>query len=295
MARKCEQARHSYEQQDPKIHVLSHSAANNISSPSSLGMEPVSWFPSVQKNGKEMWAIVPLIRTTRPTTPRTERQCSQKCQASEFSRNGTRELIFICSNRMARKCEQAWHSYEQEDKPIHVQRKRAINDVSSPSSLGMEPVSRLSAVQIEWQGNVSKRDIPMKKVKTNPRTEPQRNHRRQFSEFARDGTRELIIICSNRMARKCEQAWHLYEQEDPPIHVQSHSVVSAVGCPSLLGMEPVSWLLSDATEWQGDVSKLDIHKKTTNQSTYWASTSLTTGVLRVRSEWNPWVDLHLLK
>jgi hypothetical protein len=38
-------------------------------------------------------------------------------------------------------------------------------DVSSPSSLGMEPVSWLKTAQIEWkQGNVSKRDIHANKT-----------------------------------------------------------------------------------------------------------------------------------
>jgi hypothetical protein len=105
-----------------------------------------------------MWARVTFIRTRRHINPRTEPHASQRCQFSKFARNVSRKLIIIYSNIMARKCEQGWHSYEQ-DKPIHVQSHRPVNDVSFPSSLGMEPVSWLSAVQIEWQENVSKPSI----------------------------------------------------------------------------------------------------------------------------------------
>jgi hypothetical protein len=38
----------------------------------------------------------------------------------------------------------------------------------------------------------------MRKRQTNPRTEGQVNQRRQLSKFARNGTRELICIYSNR-------------------------------------------------------------------------------------------------
>jgi hypothetical protein len=34
----------------------------------------------------------------------------------------------------------------------------------------------------------------LEKRKTNPRTDRQESQRRQFSEFARNGTRELIIV-----------------------------------------------------------------------------------------------------
>jgi hypothetical protein len=68
---------------------------------------------------------------------------------------------------MARKCEQDWHSYEQ-DKPIHVPSDSSVNDRISPSWLGIEPVSALLSAQIEWQANVSKRDIS--KNKTNQST-----------------------------------------------------------------------------------------------------------------------------
>jgi hypothetical protein len=64
---------------------------------------------------------------------------------------------------MASKCEQAWQSC-QHDKPIHVQVYSPVNDVSFPISLGIEPSSWLESVQIEWQGNVSKRDIPANKT-----------------------------------------------------------------------------------------------------------------------------------
>jgi hypothetical protein len=102
-----------------------------------------------------MWASVTFM-STRQTNPRTKIQLSQQRQFSEFARNWTRELTEPCSNRMARKCEQAWHSCQQ-DKPIHVRSTSLVKDVSSPSSLGMEPVSWLYPVQkIEWQGNVSK-------------------------------------------------------------------------------------------------------------------------------------------
>jgi hypothetical protein len=193
---------------------------------------------------------------------------------------------------MASKCEQAWHSYEQ-DKPIHIPSDRWVNDVSSPSSLGIEFVSWLWSVQIEWPANVSKHNIHTNK-KNHPRTEIQLSQPQKFCEFARNGTRELIMICSNRMARKCEQAWHPYKK-DKPIHVPSHSSVNDVSSPSSLGIWPVSWLYSDGTEWQGTVSKRGIHKNEINQSTYRNPDRSTTSVLRVRSEWNLWVDSHLFK
>jgi hypothetical protein len=40
---------------------------------------------------------------TRKSNPRTEIQASQRYKFLEFARNGTRELIFSCSNRMATK------------------------------------------------------------------------------------------------------------------------------------------------------------------------------------------------
>jgi hypothetical protein len=45
-------------------------------------------------------------------------------------------------------------------------------------------VSLFSSVQIEWQGNVSKRDIHANKRQTDARTEAQFIQQRQFSEFA---------------------------------------------------------------------------------------------------------------
>ncbi len=64
---------------------------------------------------------------------------------------------------MARKGEQAWHSYEQ-DKPIHILRNNLVNYVSALSLLRMEPMSWLPSVQIERQENVSKHDIHANKT-----------------------------------------------------------------------------------------------------------------------------------
>jgi hypothetical protein len=53
----------------------------------------------------------------------------------------------------------------EQGKPMQVLKqsviKSVINDVTSPSSLGIKPVSGLESVPIEWQGNVNKRDIPL--------------------------------------------------------------------------------------------------------------------------------------
>jgi hypothetical protein len=98
-----------------------------------------------------MWARVTFM-PTRHINPRTEKQIIQRCQCSEFARNGTGELIFNCSNKMVRKCEQAWHSCQQ-DTSIHVLRSSRVNDVRSRRPLGMEPVRSLDPVQIEWQGS----------------------------------------------------------------------------------------------------------------------------------------------
>jgi hypothetical protein len=68
----------------------------------------------------------------------------------------------------------------------------------------MEPVSLLLSVQTEWQENVSKHDIH-KTRQTNSRTDIQESQQSKFSKFTQNGTREFIFICSNRMARKCEQ------------------------------------------------------------------------------------------
>jgi hypothetical protein len=234
-----------------------------------------------------MWASVTLM-PSRHTNPHTEFQAKQRSQFSEFARNRTRMLIINCSNRMARKCEQRWHSYEQ-DPPIHVRRWRKLNDVSSPSSLGMEPVSWLFSDRIEWQGNVSQRDIHANK--RNPST----------YRVAGESTTSVLRVRSEwnlwvdyhlieyRMAMECEQAWHRCRQ-DKPIHVLSASEVNEVSSPSSLGMEPVSWLSPVQIEWQGNVSKCDIHANKTNESTYWDTYQSTTKVFWVRSEWNPWVD-----
>jgi hypothetical protein len=95
----------------------------------------------IKLNGKEMWASMTFIRTSQ-TNPRAEPQRSQQGKFSEFARNWTRELIKICSNRMARKCEHGWHSCQQ-DKPMYIRNHSSVNNVPSPSSLGIEPVSWL--------------------------------------------------------------------------------------------------------------------------------------------------------
>jgi hypothetical protein len=110
-------------------------------------------------NGKEMWASVTFVPTRQTTNTRTEAQIISRHQCSEFGWNGTSELIWPCSNRMARKCEQAWLSCYQDKQPIHVQRCTIPKEVSAPSSVGMEPLSWLVAVKTEWQGIVSKRDF----------------------------------------------------------------------------------------------------------------------------------------
>jgi hypothetical protein len=238
MTSKCEQAWHSC-QQDKSIHVPSPNVVNDVSSLSSLGMEPVSPLKPVQIEWPANVSKRDMHANKRQTNPRTEPQQSQWHQFSEFARNRARELIKFCSNRMARKCELAWHSCQQ-DKYIHVPSHSKVNDVSAPSSLGMEPVSPLKPVQREWQDMwASVTFMPTRQ--TNPRTEPQQSQRRQFPEFARNWTRELIINCSNRMAGKCELAWHSCQQ-DTPIHVPRFSVVNDVSSPSSLGIEPVTWL-----------------------------------------------------
>jgi hypothetical protein len=101
-----------------------------------------------------MWASVTLM-PSRQTNPRTERKMFQRLQFSEFARNGTRELIRICSNRMASKCENAWHAC-QHDKSIRVPSDSPVNAVSSPSSLGIDPLRSLSLspeTEAEWKIN----------------------------------------------------------------------------------------------------------------------------------------------
>jgi hypothetical protein len=131
---------------------------------------------------------------------------------------------------------------------------------------------------------------------TNPRTEPQSSQRRKFFEFARNWTRELIITWWNRLARKCEPAWHSYEQ-DSPIHVPRYIQVNDVSSLSSLGMEPVSWLSPDGTEWQGKVSGSMRDRPTNkiNRATYRATVKSTTSVLRIGSELNLWVDFQLIE
>jgi hypothetical protein len=240
-----------------------------------------------------MWASGVTFMRTRKTNGRTKGQFSQRLQCSEFDRNWSRKLIIIWSNKLARKCEQAWQSSEQ-DKPMHVRRCSIVNDVSAPSSFGIEPVSWSESVQIEWQGNVSKRDFHANKRQTNARTERQNNQQSKSSEFAGNWTRELILIWSSRMARKCEQAWHSCQQ-DKSIHVRSDRWVNDVSVTSSLGIEPVSWLFSDQTEGQGHVSKRDFHANETNQCTYGATVQPMTSILRVRSELTPLVHYHLIE
>jgi hypothetical protein len=180
---------------DKPIHLRRYSwEKKDVSSPSSLGIEPFSWFSSVQ---------------------------------IEWQGNVSK----------------LQHSL-QHDKPVHVHSASVVNDVSAPSSLGIDPVSWFSSVQIEWQENVSKRDIHANKRKNNARTEEQVIQQRQFSELARNWTGELIIICSNRMVRKCEQASHSCER-DKPMHVRRYSRVNKVSAPSSLGIFPLSWLESN--------------------------------------------------
>ncbi len=115
----------------------------------------------IKQNGKQMWASVTSI-WTRQKNPRTKIQASRQLQISKFAWNWTRESITTWLNRMvASKCEHAWQSSKQE-KPIHIPSHSWANDQSSPSSpslVGIEPVSWLEFVQTEWQRNVSKRDI----------------------------------------------------------------------------------------------------------------------------------------
>jgi hypothetical protein len=198
----------------------------------------------------------------------------------------------IWSNRMTNKSEQAWHSNEE--------------DNQSTYRISGLPTTSVLRVRLEWNPWVDwgLTEYNGKEMwasvtfigtrQTEPRTERQRSQQRQFSEFARNGTRELIISWWNRMVRKCEQAWHSNEQ-DRRTHVPSHSSVNEAISPSSLGVEPVSWLVADWTEWQGNVSKLKIHKNKIHQSTYRATAESTTSVLRVRSEWNPSVDYKLME
>jgi hypothetical protein len=198
------------------MHVRSARTVNNVSSPSSLGMEPVrrlrsvrtEWQGNVSKRG---------IHTNK-THQSTYWDTLQSTTSVVWVRSEWNPRVdYNLMNRMARKCEQAWYSCQQ-DKPIHVRSPREVNDVNFPSSLGMEPVmSGLPADRIEWQANVIEqngKELWARSVKfmptrhTNARTERQRNQLRKFSEFAGNGTRELIKLWWNRGAR---QAWHSYD------------------------------------------------------------------------------------
>jgi len=99
-----------------------------------------------------MWEAV-RVMPTRQADPRTERPEIQQSQFTEFGLNGTHQLTISWKNRMARKCEPAWQSMQQEksNQTRNVPRISGVNDFSSPSSLGMEPVSLLSADQRERQ------------------------------------------------------------------------------------------------------------------------------------------------
>jgi hypothetical protein len=101
-------------QQGTPIDVQRSSKVKEVRSPSSVGMEPVSSFKSVQKEWQgnvSQWDShnMPI----RHTNPRTESQSSQGGKISEFRWNGTREFIQICSKRMARKCEPVGQSCER--------------------------------------------------------------------------------------------------------------------------------------------------------------------------------------
>jgi hypothetical protein len=184
-----------------------------------------------------MWAGVPFIRT-RQINPRTEPQLSQRRQCSEFARNGSRQLIIICTNRMARKCEQAWHDYKQ-DTPIHVPRSSRVNDASRPSSLRMELESWLFPVQI---GKKMWASVPFIRTRqTNARTEIQCIQWSRLSEFARNCPVELIRIWWNS-GKEMWASVTLMPRKDKPIHVQRYSSVNDVSAPSTLGIDPVSWL-----------------------------------------------------
>jgi hypothetical protein len=135
----------------------------------------------------------------------------------------------------------------------------------------------------------------MRTRQTNARTEKQPSQRGKFSEFARNWPRELIIIWSNRIARKCERAWYLYEQ-DKPMHVRRYRWVKDVSSPSSLGINPVSWFWSDQAEWQANVCKRGNHANKRKQCTYRAKVQSTRSVLWVRSEFTPRVDdFYLIK
>jgi hypothetical protein len=93
-----------------------------------------NWTSKLARKYEHAWHSI-----IRQTIPRTEIQSSQRWKFSEFTRNGTREISISCSNIMARNGEQTWDSCQQ-DKPIHVQSQINFSKVSSPISLGMEPV-----------------------------------------------------------------------------------------------------------------------------------------------------------
>jgi hypothetical protein len=96
---------------------------------------------------------------------------------------------------------------------------------------------------------------------------------------------QINLFWSSRMASKCEQAWHSCQQ-DTRLHIPSHRPVNKVSSLSLLGIEPVSRLLPDWTEWwQANVSTRDNHPNKKNQSTYQATVEPMTKVLQVLQVW----------
>ena len=101
------------------------------------------------------------------------------------------------------------------------------------------PVKSFWSVQIEWKGNVSKRDIHANKT-----------HQSTYR------VNEVISRSSLGM------------EQDKPVHVQSNSQFKDVISPSSLGMEPVSSCFSCVQiEWQENMIKFDIHANKTHQST----------------------------
>jgi hypothetical protein len=105
------------------------------------------------------------------------------------------------------------------------------------------PVKSFWSVQIEWKGNVSKRDIHANKT-----------HQSTYR----------VNEVSSRSSLGMEQ--------DKPVHVKSNSQFKDVISPSSLGMEPVSSCFSCVQiEWQENMSKFDIHANKTHQSTYRAT------------------------
>jgi hypothetical protein len=239
------------------IHVRKYSWGNDVSAPSSLGIVPVSLFSSVQIEWQWNVSKRDIHANNRQNNAHTEVQYSQQRQFSEFARNCPVEFIINWWNRMARKCEQAWHSCQQKTNQYTYkgtyEAARSVPRV--PSELTPWVGFRLFKENGKYLWDLVR---VLLSRQNNARTEVQYSQQRQFSEFARNWTRELISLYSNRMASKCEQAWHSCQQEKQ-IHVRRRSLDNNVSSPSSLGIEPVSWLVSIQIEWQGNMSKRDIH------------------------------------